>query len=164
MPVLSYQFKRNPNVTILQKAMGAIPSRAKLNFTGTDSTASMRDDWPFPNEQILEVEVSTLDSLIAEYGRPKLIKVDVEGFELEVFKGLSQAVPLIYFEMHGHEYNETLQILKKLSDISEIVGIKVISGDNSSWLINEWVDLDEVAIRLGNPLPKQANIIVKMKV
>lgn len=164
IPVLNYQFKNNPNVTILQIAMGASASKAKLNFTGTESTASMRDDWPFPNEQTIEVELSTLDNLIAEYGRPKLIKVDVEGFELDVFKGLNQAVPLIYFEMHGNEFNEALNILNRLSAIGEVVGVKVISGDNSSWLINEWVNIDDIAVKLSNQLPHHANIIVKMKV
>ncbi len=164
IPVLNYQFKKNPNITLIQKAMGASIGNAKLHFSGTDSTASIRDDWPFQNEETLEVELSTLDSLIEEFGQPKFIKVDVEGFELEVFKGLSQPIQLIYFEMHGREFNVALDILERLSAIGEIIGIKAVSGDNSFWLINEWIDYEQIVARLGNPPPQRANIVVKMKV
>jgi FkbM family methyltransferase len=40
------------------------------------------------SENILEVEVFTLDNVIGE-SRPALIKIDVEGFEYEVLKGAS---------------------------------------------------------------------------
>lgn len=37
-------------------------------------------------------EVTTLDVLIEEYGLPRFIKIDVEGYEAEVLGGLSKAV------------------------------------------------------------------------
>ena len=163
MPALKYQFNDSPGLTIVTKAMGAAPGTAVLHFTGTNSTASFREDWPFANEQELEVEVSTLDRLIAEFGRPKFLKVDVEGFELEVFKGLSQAIPVIYFEMHGNEVGATSQILERLASIGEIAGVNAVSGDNSVWLLKEWVGHDQFVARLGDPIPDHANVIVRMK-
>lgn len=163
LPVLNYQFKDNPNVRIVKKAMGAMPGTAMLHFAGADSTASIREDWPFPNVNKVEVEVSTLDSLIAEFGIPQFIKVDVEGFELEVFKGLNQAIPLIYFEMHGREINLAMQILERLSKIGEIVGVRVANMNNSSWLIDDYISPDQLINKLGEPLPQSANIVVKMK-
>ncbi len=44
------------------------------------------------------VPVTTLDALIAQHGRPRLIKIDVEGFEAEVLRGLSQPAPWVAFE------------------------------------------------------------------
>ncbi|MBP7241181.1 FkbM family methyltransferase [Amaricoccus sp.] len=42
--------------------------------------------------------VVTLDSLIATHGLPRLIKIDVEGYEAEVLAGLSAPVDWISFE------------------------------------------------------------------
>jgi FkbM family methyltransferase len=44
------------------------------------------------------VPVTTLDALIAEHGAPRLIKIDVEGFEAEVLAGLSRPVDWVAFE------------------------------------------------------------------
>ena len=100
--------------------------------------------------------------MIAQFGLPKFLKVDVEGFELEVFKGLTQAIPLIYFEMHGDEMDLVFQIFERLSTIGEIAGINVVSGDNSSWLVDGWVKPNELLAKLGEPVPRRANIVVKM--
>lgn len=42
-----------------------------------------------------EVNLTTLDSLIDEFGISDYIKIDVEGFDLEVLRGLSQQIPLL---------------------------------------------------------------------
>tara|TARA_R100000152_G_C6771987_1_gene198679 strand:+ start:196 stop:882 length:687 start_codon:yes stop_codon:yes gene_type:complete len=47
-----------------------------------------------------EVESTTLDQMIEEYGVPDYIKIDVEGGELDVLKGLTQKTPEIFFEWH----------------------------------------------------------------
>lgn len=49
------------------------------------------------------VPVLTLDAAIQRFGRPAFCKIDVEGWELEVLKGLTQPVPLISFEFQLHE-------------------------------------------------------------
>ena len=164
LPVLNYHFRDNPGVRIVAKAVGAVPGEAMLGFHGTDSTASLRADWPFENDQKMRVEVTTLDALIAEFGLPRFLKVDVEGFEVEVFKGLHHPVPLIYFEMHSNEMQRAAEILQLLSKIGKIEGVNAVSGDNTRWLLSEWVKPDDFVVRLGDPLPHHANVIVKMGV
>ena len=164
IPVLRYQFKSNTNVRIIQKAIGAAPGFAELNFNNTDSTASIRKDWPFANKNSMRVEVTTLDSLIAEFGQPKFIKVDVEGFELEVFKGLSQAIPIIYFEMHGNEIQQAKLILDRLAYVGKIIGVNAVDSENSAWLLNEWAKKDQFIEKIKSLAPIRANIVVKMKV
>lgn len=70
-------------------------------------------------EVVNEVEVSTtsIDKLISFFGTPDLLKIDVEGFEETVIKGLSKTVPLLCFEWAREmsvECERTVQYLKEL--------------------------------------------------
>lgn len=49
------------------------------------------------------VECVTLDNLIEQYGAPHMIKIDVEGHEVDVMKGLTSKVTVILYE-YTHEF------------------------------------------------------------
>lgn len=51
-----------------------------------------------------EVETIVLDQLIREYGVPCFVKIDVEGYELSVLRGLSVPVPYLSFEVNLPEF------------------------------------------------------------
>lgn len=46
----------------------------------------------------VEVPVTTLDALIARFGAPRFVKIDVEGWEAEVLAGLHTPPPALSFE------------------------------------------------------------------
>ncbi len=70
---------------------------------------------PFSGKR-LAVPVTTLDALIRQYGPPVFLKVDVEGYEWEVFQGLSQRIPLLVFEANLPVFRtETIRIVERLS-------------------------------------------------
>ena len=58
------------------------------------------------NIRKVSVPVSTLDNMIAKYGTPDFLKIDVEGGELSVFNGLSRPVPVICFEANLPRFRE----------------------------------------------------------
>jgi hypothetical protein len=47
----------------------------------------------------VECIVVTVDELIAKYGKPRAVKMDVEGFEPLVLAGLNQPIEFISFEL-----------------------------------------------------------------
>jgi FkbM family methyltransferase len=59
----------------------------------------------------------TIDKLINEYGKPDLIKIDVEGGEFECISSLSQKVNLLCFEWASETNNITFNCLEYLSKI-----------------------------------------------
>jgi hypothetical protein len=63
------------------------------------------------------VPVTTLDSLIALHGEPAFCKIDVEGFEREVLKGLSRPLARLSFEFHAEFIGEALACLERLREL-----------------------------------------------
>jgi FkbM family methyltransferase len=66
-----------------------------------------------------QVETTTLESLINEFGVPHYIKIDVEGHEPGVLRGLRRPVPFLSFEVNLPEFLpegiECVEILGRLS-------------------------------------------------
>jgi FkbM family methyltransferase len=163
-PTLRYLFGRNRHVTLLDKAVGSSPGTAHLHVAGTASTASLRDDWSWNGRgaRAVSVQVVTLQDLIAEHGTPRLLKVDVEGFEEQVFQGLHQAISTVYFEMHSSETTAVGNILARLAVLGTVGGVNAVSEDHSRWLLNEWVSGERFLESL-TPLPAVANVVVRMR-
>ncbi len=81
----------------------------------------------FPPGAKIEVMCSTLDALIQQHGLPDFIKIDVEGYEKEVFEGLSQKVPCVSFECLLPEFLPQLDfIMQKLITFNALTVFNVI--------------------------------------
>ena len=66
-----------------------------------------------------DIETVSLEQLVTEHGLPFFIKIDVEGHELSVLKGMSQPVPYLSFEVNLPEFRqeglECVQVLGRLA-------------------------------------------------
>ena len=110
MRFLQVAYGRNPHVILSSQAVGAHATTKQLLISKRHPTVTtLSSEWIETVQQEegftsvewdsqVEVMVTTLDALIAEYGRPAFCKIDVEGFELEVLKGLSQPLSALSFE------------------------------------------------------------------
>jgi FkbM family methyltransferase len=64
------------------------------------------------------VETTTLEQLISEHGCPLFAKINVEGYELSVLRGLRTVVPYLSFEANLPEFREEgLQCLTILQSL-----------------------------------------------
>jgi FkbM family methyltransferase len=108
--ILRLFFGRDQGVTIVPGAVGARAGRVRLALsTATPTVSSMSPDWiesvaadrSFARvrwDRSVEVEVATLDDLIAVHGEPAFCKIDVEGFEVDVLAGLTRPLRALSFE------------------------------------------------------------------
>ena len=104
--------------------------------------------------ETIEVEVTTLDALIAKHGIPVFIKLDVEGFEAEALHGLSFAVRSLSFEFTTIQRDVALACIERCSAMG-YARFNAALGESQT-LIGEWVDAREIA-RWLIELPQAAN-------
>lgn len=120
------------------------------------------------NEQIrftgtTTIQTTTLDKLIEKYGRPDYIKIDVEGFEEHVLKGLSQPVAYLSFETLLPDYkNELLNCLDKIHSLDSSASFNIALHEKlvlPGWINREVLD-DWLNANNNGP---GFEVIVKMK-
>jgi hypothetical protein len=65
------------------------------------------------------VQTITLEDMMRDYGRPFYIKIDVEGYEAAVLRGLRSPVPYISFEVNLPEFKpEALECIELLENVA----------------------------------------------
>jgi FkbM family methyltransferase len=148
------------NVIPIQKALGERPAQSKLfkvNRFNNGMNRILPDNTAFSDFE--NVEVSTLDkeAALLKLERIDLIKIDVEGYELNVLKGASNVLkqfhPLLVVEVvevnlnnHGHSSLDVIELLRTF-------GYQFIDLKTGKPLIEErHLETDILCYTTSNPL------------
>jgi len=146
----------NKNIIKIQKALGESEGQKKMMISNANTLSSLSKDWieavsksgRFPSfsytwnkEKI--VQIITLDNLIEKYGMPSFIKIDVEGYEYQVIKGLSKPVQALSIEFTPEILEPTFQCINYLSKLGDIE-LNYSFGDTMLLSLKEWTTPKEL--------------------
>lgn len=147
---LTEKYEQNSQVIVVAKGVAAQPDILSLSLCESASTiATFSEEWKtgrFRNyrwESTVDVPVTTLDALIQEFGVPVFCKIDVEGFEYQVLKGLSSTIPALSFEFT----KEFIDNAKLCVDYLRSIGSAEFNfalGESMTLVLSEWVDANAV--------------------
>ena len=160
MRKLLKKYGNNKSVFLVHKALGAEEGEGNLILSNSHTVSSMSKEWidcvkdsdmfftstsAFQWSKNVTVPVTTLDKLIEKYGSPAVCKIDVEGFEYQVIKGLSRSVKMISFEFTPTPrlIDLTIESIKHLSTIGD-VQFNYSFGETMVLALPEWVDTEKI--------------------
>lgn len=157
-------YGRSADVTVLPVALGAMSGSADLYVDPRNPTvgtlsaewmAAVQQDASFAGvhwDEATTVLVTTLDALIEQYGVPAFCKIDVEGYELEVLRGLSRALPALSFEYIPAAMDVAYGCLERLGQLGGKPGcyeFNYFEGESHRWQSPTWLDAEALVGQLS---------------
>ncbi len=146
-------------IILVEQAVGAHEGEAALLISRRHPTVSTADR-RFPHtvgttagfdkvrwDCSVTVPMTTLDRLVAAYGRPAFVKIDVEGLEADIIGALSAPVPLLAFEYLPAAPEITAACLDRLESLGAY-RLNAVVGEEHRFVWPDWVEPGEAAARL----------------
>jgi FkbM family methyltransferase len=143
-------FGKDPDVVIVPQGLADAPGEAELSVceeapTISTMSARWREEGRFSTEhqwkRVEKVPLTTLDALIAEHGIPRFCKIDVEGFELSVLRGLSRPLPCISFEFTREFWGDAKACVARLETLGSLE-LNVSLAETMEFHLPAWVSAE----------------------
>lgn len=154
-------FSGDPKVTVLETAVGRTTGRALLNASArTPTVSSLSRAWiervsadpSFAEVRWApqcEVPVTTLAELIAHHGEPRFVKIDVEGFELEVLSGLDRPLQALSFEVLPVATDAALACIERVAQWDQYE-FNWSLGEQYQWVEAHWCSAQSMRDRVSS--------------
>ncbi len=142
---LQAKFGDAPNVVVMPAGLADKPGNIRFSICSAgEGLSTFSTEWKQGrfagmnwNQQII-APVTTLDLMIAQFGRPAYCKIDVEGFEYNVLRGLTQPIPCLSFEFAKEFLAQTRCCVEYLAELG-FDGFNVKIGDGERLLFGRAV-------------------------
>ena len=154
------EYKFGKQIEIVKRGLGEAESVKDFHVSDYTVISSFSNDWinsvrdgRFKGkkwDKLVKVEMTTLDRLIEKYGLPVFIKIDVEGYEYEVLKGLSKKIKMISFEYTVPEQtNKLMDCISQLKTVNPNVMFNYSIGESMVFGSEEWLSVDKIKKKIG---------------
>lgn len=154
-------YGRNSSFTLVEEALGSQPGRSVMKIGSESALSTLSDEWvehvsatgrfkAHVWTQTQDVVVTTLDQAVSRHGVPRFIKIDVEGFELEVLAGLSTPASYVSIEFAAEALPSTLKCLDRLESLAPGSRYQVSLAESMNFSLSELVSVTEVRDRRGD--------------
>jgi FkbM family methyltransferase len=149
---LARRFSAAPRFHLVPKALSSSSGEKVLHLASFPMMSSLEADWLAAGSRARVIgtqmaTVTTMDALIAEHGRPAFVKIDVEGHELCVLRGLSQALPGLSIEFIPARLQAAVDCIQHLLAFGKWEGNYSL-GNTMRWSLANWVHLVEIVPRI----------------
>lgn len=162
--VLRRLYSHDQGVDIVDAAIGEEDGDATLLVSErTPTVTTLSQEWiddvrRDPSFRAVEwapgdtVPVMTLEALIRTYGSPDFVKIDVEGYEARVLRGLATPLPCLSFEYLHAARQVALECIERLAGLGDYE-YNWSAGETHRLSRAQWCDTAEIQ-RVVEGLPE----------
>jgi FkbM family methyltransferase len=147
------RFRASQRVVVVNAAVSDAPGRLELHVSPqTPEISTLDPAWlssgPDRDKvgavEMQVVEVVTLAQLVERFGTPDYVKIDVEGFETRVLRGLTTPAACASFEFHDEHEEELRERCAILSQLGDYVFNYTIAN-SYTLALPSWTSADALA-------------------
>ena len=162
---LTQHLRLHKRFTLMSLGLGMESSVVELKLSDAHVLSSMSNRWIestrksgrfacYNWDKSIHVKIDTLDNMLNKFGIPSFIKIDVEGYELEVLKGLSHPVKHLSLEFTSEDIDNFKKCLHRIEGIGKYI-FQFSEGETLKMSFEHWMDGDAILSSLESKIDTQ---------